>query len=250
MEKLSVTIICGNEENNIEECIKSILWADEIILVDSYSKDKTIVIASKFEVKIFQNKWESFASQRQFALSKCTNEWVFSIDADERCSPLLADEIKEKINFGTNNFAGYRMPRKSFFLNKWVKHGGWYPDYQLRLFKKQATVSERLVHEKYEVEGELGIMKNDLLHYTVSSISEYMQKVNQYSTLQSIEKSKNRKINFLNMLFRPTLAFIQGYIFKGGFLDGITGLMVVNFHIITNMLTFMKIWQIQNKKKS
>jgi len=245
-----VTIICGDEENNIEECIKSVQWADEIILVDSYSKDKTIEIASKYNVKIFQNKWESFAEQRQIALSKCSNDWVFSLDADERCTSILAEEIKEKINSSENKFTGFKIPRKSFFLNKWVRHGGWYPDYQLRLFKKQATVSDRLVHEKYEVKGEIGFLKNDLLHYTVSSISDYMHKVNQYSTLQAIEKAGKKKINFFNMLFRPILAFIQGYILKGGFLDGITGLMVVNFHIITNMLAYMKIWQIQRNKNT
>jgi len=250
MEKISVSIICRNEEKNIEGCIESVSWADEIIVIDGFSEDKTPEIARKYTDKIFQNKWGGFSDQREFALIKCSNEWIFSLDADERCSPELAEELRSIVSSHSNTYTGFKIPRKSFFLGKWVRHSGWYPNYQLRFFRKRnIKVSGRLVHEKYELDGETGYLKNDLLHYTVQSINEYVSRVNHYSSLQALEKAKNRKVSFINLFLRPSLAFIQGYFFKGGFLDGITGLMVVNFHIITNILTYMKIWEIQHKKK-
>jgi glycosyltransferase involved in cell wall biosynthesis len=244
---LSVTIITKNEEENIRECLESIKWADEIIIVDSFSTDKTIEIVKEYTNKIFQQEWLGFAKQREFALSKVSNNWVFPLDADERCSQELKDEILSIIK-SENIFSGYRIPRKSFFLNKWIKYGGWYPGYQTRLFlKDKAVVTDRLVHEGYEVKGELGFLKNDILHYTVTSITDYMSKVNHYSSLQAVEKSNKKKIEITDILFRPIASYIQQFILKRGFLDGIHGLMVTNFDVITNMLTYMKAWEIQHK---
>jgi glycosyltransferase involved in cell wall biosynthesis len=246
---LSVTIICKNEEENIRNCLESVRWTDEIILVDSFSTDKTIEIAKEYTDRIFLQEWLGFAKQREFALSKVSNEWVFPLDADERCSPELKDEILSIIK-SENSFSGYRIPRKSFFLNKWIKYGGWYPGYQTRLFLKEKTVvADRLVHEGYEVKGNLGFLKNNILHYTVTSISNYMNRINTYSSLQAIEKSNKKKIKLSDILLRPIASYIQQFIIKRGFLDGIHGLMVTNFDVITNMLTYMKAWELQHKSK-
>jgi glycosyltransferase involved in cell wall biosynthesis len=248
---ISITIICKNEENNIEECIKSALWADEIIVVDSYSTDKTVEIAKKFTDKIYQNGWKGFAEQRNFALSKTTKEWIMPLDADERCSPELKEEIIKIISGTDIEESGFRIPRKSFILYKWVKHCGWYPGYQLRLFRSdKVKVTERLVHEGYEVEGKIGFLKNDILHYTINSISEYILKINQYSSLQAIEKADKKIVKLSDLFFRPIAAFLQQFIFKKGFLDGVYGLMVTNFDIMTNMLTYMKMWEIQHTQKT
>jgi len=244
---ISATVICKNEEENIRECLESIRWADEIIVVDSFSKDKTVEIAKEFTDKIYEIKWLGYAKQREFALSKASMEWVFPLDADERCTPELKDEILSEIKSG-NNFAGYRIPRKSFFLGKFIKHCGWYPGYQTRLFLKDKTfVADRLVHEGYEIKGEMGFLKNNILHYTVNSISDYMSRVNHYSTLQAVEKAEKKKIKFSDIFFRLAASYIQQFIFKKGFLDGIYGLMVTNFDVITNMLTYMKAWELQHK---
>jgi glycosyltransferase involved in cell wall biosynthesis len=249
MEKISVIIISKNEEKNIRECIDSVLWADEINIVDSFSEDKTIEIAKSYpDINVFQNIWEGFNKQREFALTKCNFDWIFSIDADERCTKELQNEILDTINNKNLSCSGYKIPRKSFFLGKWVKHCGWYPSYQMRLFKKSAaSVSGRLVHEKYEVKGNNhGILKNDLIHFTVQSISGYMDKVNQYSTLQAKEKMNRKKIGLCGIIFRTAFAYFEVFILKAGFLDGVTGLMVTNFHAITRMLTYMKIRELQN----
>ncbi|MFA5012324.1 MAG: glycosyltransferase family 2 protein [Ignavibacteria bacterium] len=248
---ISVNIICKDEEKNVEDCLKSVLWADEIIVVDGESKDKTAVIASKYTKNVYVNKWEGFAKQRQFALSKSTKEWVLVLDADERCSNELREEILSIINNRDNKYNGYKLPRKNFFLTIWIKHGGWYPGYQKRFFRRERTsISERLVHEGYEIDGEVGVLKGDILHYTVQSISEFMAKVNQYSTLQAEEKIGREKTGYTDMILRPLRRFINIYFIRGGFRDGIPGLMVANFDLITTLLTYMKIWESQNKNGS
>lgn len=246
---ISVTIIAKNEEKNIEECIRSVEWADEIVVVDGESTDSTQLIVKNFpKTKLIVNKWEGYSSQRRLALKSTTQPWIFSIDADERATPELRDEILNAVK--ENKYNGFRIPRKSFFLNKWVKHCGWYPGFQMRLFKKdKVSVAERLVHEGYEVDGETGFLKNDILHYTVNSIGEYMERVNIYSTLQAREKMHRRKVKFRDIYLRPIAAFFQHFFMKLGFLDGVHGLMVAYFDMMTNLLTYMKIWEFQNNNK-
>jgi glycosyltransferase involved in cell wall biosynthesis len=248
---ISVNIICRNEEKNIEDCLKSVLWADEIIVVDAESADRTLEIAKKYTDKVFVNKWEGFAKQRTFALEKSKKDWVLALDADERCSSGLKEEIVSFIASNNHNIKGFKLPRQNYFLGKWIKYGGWYPGYQLRFFKRSnVKVSDRLVHEGYEVDGDIGVMKNDIIHYTVQSVFDFMNRVNGYSNLQAEEKSKNRNIGFLDIFIQPLKSFVVQYIFKGGFRDGLHGLMVYNFDAITRMLTYMKIWEKQNKGKS
>lgn len=247
---VSVNIICKNEEKNIKDCLKSVQWADEIVVVDGESSDNTVEIAKRYTDKVFTNKWEGFAKQRSFALAKSTKDWVLVLDADERCSPELKDEILSSLKSNDLVFKGFKLPRRNFFLGKWIKHGGWYPGYQMRLFNRDnVTVSDRLVHEGYEINGETGTMKSDIIHYTVQSVFEFMNRVNGYSNMQAEEKYKNGNIGFTAIFIQPLKSFVVQYIFKGGFRDGIHGLMVFNFDAITRMLTYMKIWELQNKEK-
>ncbi len=249
MPKISGIIICRNEETNIEDCIKSILWCDEVIVVDSFSSDRTIDIAKKHTDKIFQNEWKGFAEQRRFALSKVNYDWVFSLDADERCTKELEDEIKDLMSSENISENGFKIPRKSFFLDRWVRHGGWYPNYQLRLFRKdKVRVSDRLVHESYIAAGSTRELRNNILHYTVISLTDFVIKINNYSNLSALEKINKKKIGFIDIYLMPRLAFFQQYILKGNFLDGMPGLMVSKFHMMTKLLNNMKIWEIQNSK--
>lgn len=245
---ISAVIICKDEEDNISDCLQSVNWIDEIIVVDSGSQDKTVEIAKQFTDKVFFKEWNGYTEQRKFALDFVKTEWVLVLDADERCTSELKKEILTELS---SNEAkdGYRIPRKSFFLGKWIKHSGWYPGYQTRFFKKsKAKVTERLVHEGYEINGSLGVLNSDILHYTVQSLSDFMTRVNHYSTLAAAEKLNKKRVGLKDVLIRPPLAFIREYIFKRGFLDGIHGLMVAHFNAITNALTYMKIWEMQNKK--
>jgi len=248
MNKISGLIICKNEEKNIEECVKSILWCDEVIVIDSFSTDETLQIAKKYTDKIFQNEWTGFADQRKFALTKAASDWIFAIDADERCSNELEVEIRSLMQKEYISENGFEIPRKSFFHSKWIKHGGWYPNYQLRLFRKAFSgVTDKLVHESYYVTGQTGKLKNNILHYTVNSINEYIKKINSYSDLYAAERVSRRKIKFIDIFLLPQIAFFQQFILKGNFLDGIEGLMVSKFHMITKLLNYMKTWELQNK---
>jgi glycosyltransferase involved in cell wall biosynthesis len=154
---LSVAIIAGNEEKKIGDCLESVKWADEIIVVDSGSTDRTVEIAKRYTDKVFIRKWEGYAPQKQFAIDQATCDWILSLDADERVSPELKDEIL-KILESETEFDGFYIPRRNFFLGKWIKSCGWYPNYQLRLFKKgKAKVTQRKVHENLSLMVKLDI---------------------------------------------------------------------------------------------
>lgn len=248
-EKISAIIITCNEENNILDCLESVKWCDEIIVVDSGSKDKTVEIAEKFTGKIFIKKWEGFAEQKSFALEQASNEWVVSIDADERVSDKLKNEI-EKLLEAESRFDGYKIPRENYFLNKAIKTCGWYPDYQLRLFRKSKTkLTGRKVHEGFIVEGKVGKLNNVLFHYTHQRISETISKINNYSTLEAEEKFDKKRAKPSQILTHPIAAFLNHFISRKGYRDGVHGLMISLIHAMTNMLTYMKLWEMQNSKK-
>lgn len=247
---ISVTVICKNEEKNIRRCLESAKWAEEIIIIDSGSTDNTIEIAKEYTHNIEVIEWKGYSDSRNRALQKVKTEWVLPLDADEEITNGLKEEILGVINSENHEINGYKIPRKSFFLNKWIKHCGWYPGYQMRLCRtKFTTVANRLVHEGYLIEGKTGVLKNDINHYTVNSIYEFTSKINEYSTLQAIEKAPRKKVGFKEIYFNNISAFYQHFIFKKGFLDGVHGLMVSMFDLITNVLTYMKIYEIQNKEK-
>ncbi len=247
MEKVTGLVICRNEERNIGACLKSLEWCDETVVVDAFSEDRTIEIAGSFTHNIHLNEWKGFREQRMFALSKVNAGWIFSLDADERCTPQLAAEIRKTLASDAVEHSGFRIPRKSFFLGRWIKHGGWYPDYQLRLILSgKATVTDRLVHESYDVEGTTGMLESDIEHYTAYSVDDYLAKINKYSDLSALEK-QSQKVGFFRLFIYPRLEFVKQYILKGNFLDGKEGLMVSNFHMITKILTYMKVLELQKK---
>lgn len=241
--KISVTIITGNEEENIRECLESVKWADEIIVVDSESTDRTVEIAKEFTDKIFIRKWEGYASQKNFAMEKASNEWVLSIDADERVTPELADEI---LHSNLNEYDGYRIKRDNYFIGKKITGCGWGNDYQVRLFKKSKTkLTERLVHEGFVVNGNLNTLKSELLHYSYRNLKDGFYKINEYSSLEAKEKASRKKITGLRIVFFPVWAFIQHYFIRKGYKDGRHGLIVSLMHAMTKLQVYMKIWEIK-----
>jgi len=244
---ISALVICRNEEKNIEDCLKSLSWTDEIVVVDAESSDETMSISLKYTKHVYEKKWEGFSEQRKFGVAHALGDWIFSIDADERCTESLKNEI---INAVKNTpYNGFLIPRKNFFLNKWVRRAGWYPNYQLRLFRKDSVeISGRMVHESYSVKGGTGKLKYPIEHYTVRSIKQYADRINEYSSLSANERSAEIKVGFFYLFFRPCFDFVQKYIFQLGFLDGTRGLMVSFFHLYTKLLMYMKIWELQNRK--
>ncbi len=247
MNKISVIIITKNEEKNISDCLKSVEWADEIIVVDSESTDKTIELAKQFTSQIFTRKWEGYVPQKKYALSLAKNEWVLSLDADERITSELKDEI---VNLSPGNFSGFKIRRKNFLMNKEITTCGWEKDYQLRLMRKdKASFSDRLVHEKFIVDGKVATLENPMLHYTFSSFADYLDKINYYTSLKAQELfTKKKKVGGWTIFSHTVSAFFAFFFIRKGFKDGVYGLIISLLHSVSTMMNYIKLWELQNKK--
>jgi len=246
MNKISVIIITKDEEKNISDCLRSVEWADEIIVVDSESSDRTVELTKQFTHKVFTQKWEGYVPQKRYALSLATNEWVLSLDADERITTELKDEIA---NLSPGDFSGFKIRRKNFLLKKEITSCGWEKDYQLRLLKKdKSSFSDRLVHEKFIVDGKVGTLKNSMLHYTFSSFTDYLNKINYYTSLKAQELlTKKKKVGTWTIFSHTISAFFAFYFIKRGFKNGVYGLIISFLHSVSTMMNYIKLWELQNK---
>jgi len=220
---------------------------DEIVVVDSQSTDDTKKIASEFTQRIFEIKWEGFGKAKDYAKDKASHQWILSVDADEVVTQDLKEEIQKTVKL-EDSLDGYYLPRKSNFLGRWIKHGGWYPDYVLRLFKKnKAKFNHSVVHEKVNVDGRTGYLKNALLHYTDPNFDHYLEKLNRYSSLGAEELfKKGKRAKFLDIIFRPVAIFFKMYFVKKGFLDGVAGLILATssaFHVFSK---YVKLWHLSS----
>jgi glycosyltransferase involved in cell wall biosynthesis len=245
MPEISAIIITFNEEKNISRCLSSLDWADEIVVVDSGSTDDTKKIASEFTPKVLDIKWEGFGKAKDSATDKASHQWILSVDADEVITEDLKEEIQRAIR-SEEALNGYYIPRKSSFLGRWIKHGGWYPDYVLRLFEKEkAKFSHSLVHEKVEAKGKIGYLKNPIIHDTDPDFEHYLEKLNRYTSLAAEELFRNgRRARLLDLIFRPSAVFLKMYFAKKGFLDGLSGFILAissAFHVFSK---YVKLWHL------
>lgn len=240
--ELSLVIIALNEERNIERCIKSVPFASEVIVVDSFSTDKTPEIAKQLGAKVVDRTFTGFRDQKEYATNLATQPWVLSLDADEALSEELQIEIKQILQNPEKD--GYRCPRVSYHLGRWIRHGGWYPDWQLRLFKKEkCTWVGGQVHESVSISGEVGTLKNDLQHFVFRDLEHQIDTNNRYSSLGAqnlIEKGK--RPSTLKLLFKPLGKFIECYFWKKGFLDGQAGFIIALGAAQSMFLKYAKLW--------
>ncbi|WP_253696988.1 glycosyltransferase family 2 protein [Bdellovibrio bacteriovorus] len=246
---ISLVIITLNEEAHIERCIRSVPFADDVVVVDSFSTDRTVEIAERCGARVFQEKWKGFGPQKAFATAQAKNPWVLALDADEALSPELAAEIYGRFS-ELNSEAGYLFPRKSYHLGRWISHGGWYPDYQLRLFNKSISQWDSAdVHEKVEVKLKLK-MKKDLLHWVFDGISDQVLTNDRYSTLGAKElAAAGKKFSYLKMIFKPWGKFVETYFVKAGFLDGLPGFIIAVGASYSLFLKFAKLWEMERAQK-
>jgi len=243
---ISIAIVCFNEEDNIERCLKSVSWADEIVIVDSFSTDKTVDICKKYTDRVVQREWPGFRDQKLYAISLATHEWILSIDSDEEVSDELASEIQERLAKDLNAYDGYIMKRHTFFLGRWINHSGWYPDRKLRLFKKQCfTISDGNLHEKFIVKGKTFKLNGELYHYTYKNISHQLKTIDGFTNIQTDEMIKNNETSFvvLKMLIKPPVNFFENYIYKLGILDGLAGLIICMLSAYSTFVKFAKLWE-------
>ncbi|MGD0280792.1 MAG: glycosyltransferase family 2 protein [Dissulfurispiraceae bacterium] len=244
MIPVSVIIAVKNEERNIEDALKSVSGFREIIIIDDFSADRTVSIAQKYTGNIFQIKWQGFARQKQSGIDKASLPWVLVLDADERVTAPLADEIRAAV--GSAEYNSYYIPRKNFFLGRWIRHGGWWPDYTLRLFRKNSAHMElREVHEKIIARGKAGHCKNPMEHYTYREISDYIKKMDAYSMLAARElHQKGVPFRFYQLILKPPATFLRMLFLQQGFRDGIHGFILASLYSFYTFLKYLKLWEI------
>jgi glycosyltransferase involved in cell wall biosynthesis len=250
LKKLAVLILTYNEEKNIEDCVRSVSFADEIILIDSGSIDQTREIAEKLRVKfIYHPMDEGFAGQRNFALEQTKAEWVLFLDADERITPELAREIKAIVE--KNEQYAYEILRNNVVFGQHVGYGGHSPDYSLRLYPRTAISWQGVVHEQAKVSLPILRLKNGMLHYTYTSWDRYFFKFNQYTTLMAEQMEKRgKKAHFIDILLHPLAGFFRFYILKSGWRDGKIGFVLAVFHAFYTMAKYVKLYYLQKERNA
>lgn len=240
---LSVVIITYNEEKNIRDCLECVKWADEIIIVDGFSSDKTIAICQEYTDKIYQKENVSNLNiNKSYGFEKARGKWIIHLDADERVSVDLAKEIREVVS-GESKFEAYKIPRQNYYFGRWLKYGGHFPDYQLRLFKSgKARFECQHVHERLQVEGRVGCLNHPLVHHSYPTISQYLTKFDFYTRFEADYMFQNKKRYFApyELVINPISKFIRRYFFKLGFLDGLPGFLACVFHSLSIIVSYAK----------
>ncbi len=247
--KISVIVLARNEEKNIKECLESVRWADELIIIDDYSIDNTIKIAEKYTKKIYQRKLAgNFSSQRNFAISKANTKWVFFVDADERIPEELKNEIIGILSFN-NAYDAYKIRRIDNMWSKKIKHGEQGSTKILRLFKKEKGKSVGKVHEVIKINGKVGELNNYIIHYPHQSIAQFLKEINIYSTIRANELYDQKiKTNAVLILAYTVGKFIKNYFFMLGFLDGVRGLLLALLMSLHSFLSRGKLWLLWKQK--
>ena len=252
-EKITVCIICGNEESNIERCLKSVMWADEVLVVDSFSTDRTPEIARRYTPNVIQKEWLGYIGQKKFIADLAKGPWILFVDADEEISPALREEIEHLFSRPLPpEVHGFDCPRLVPYLGRWIRHGDWYPDTKLRLFKKAfGECGGQEPHDRVYVTGEVRRLRGELYHYTYTDIEDQLTTINRFSTISAkTHDAEGRKVTMRDLIFRPAYRFIRGYFFKLGFLDGIPGLIVAKNVAFGTFSKYAKLWELQNVKRA
>ena len=255
MPLLSVAIVTCNEERNLARTLASVAFADEIVVVDSGSNDRTVQIAESFGARIFKRAWQGFASQKNFAIEQCTSDWILSLDADEELTPELRQQISRLLPSNPPADA-YYINRRNLFLNRWIRRGGYYPDSKLRLFRRSTAnfshpprFEERPVHETIVFDGESSRLDYDLIHHAYPTLEDYLEHMDRYSTLGAQillaqgRRSRNSVAFMWNVFVVPQLTFLWNYFFRLGILDGREGLLLHLYHSTYVSWKYAKAWR-------
>ncbi|MCY7348815.1 MAG: glycosyltransferase family 2 protein [Pyrinomonadaceae bacterium] len=252
--KISACLITFNEAEKIAEAVQSLGWADEILVVDSESTDATRAIAESFGARVLIRKWEGFSKQKQYAADHAAHDWIFSLDADERVSDELKTEILRLKNSDENGLAdGFRIPRLAFYMNRPIRHGGWYPDWQLRFYnRRKGRWKAVLVHESVQMNESAKVekLRGDILHYSVENASHHHRMIGtRYAPLAAEQMFvRGKTVSAFKIVTVGLTTFLQNYILKGGFLDGLAGFCIARFAAHHAFLKYLLLWEMQNRK--
>jgi glycosyltransferase involved in cell wall biosynthesis len=259
MPLLSVAIVTFNEEANLARTLAGVRWADQIVMVDSGSTDRTVEIARQFNATVLERPWPGFAEQKNFAIEQCTGDWILSLDADEELSSELQQEIRQILS-STPSVDAFYLKRRNLFLGRWMRHGGFYPDAKLRLFRRNpsqhAAFEPRPVHETIQFHGPTATLQSDLIHHAYPTLESYIEHMDRYSSLGAqllVDQGRTSSgiLAFLaHVLFIPVLTFKWNYVFRLGFLDGREGLLQHLYHAGYTSWKYAKAWDLDRKRHS
>ena len=248
---VSAIIVCFNEEENIARCLESVKWCDEIIVVDSFSTDRTVEICRRFTVKVIQRKWAGYRDQKSFALSRANRNWVLSIDADEEVTPELQAEILHELAVNGAHYSGFALPRLVFYLDRWWKRSGWYPDYHVRLFRRDCgRYGGTEPHDKIIVDGRVRRLRHPLHHFSYRDIEDHVQTINRFTSISSRElRRENQRWRLIDAILRPAVRFFSSYVLKRGFMEGFAGFYVAVTAAVYVFLKYAKLWELELEEK-
>jgi glycosyltransferase involved in cell wall biosynthesis len=248
---VTAILITLNESANIAAALESVRWADEIVVVDAESSDDTVAIARRHTDRVIVRPWPGYIAQKNFAAAQASHDWIFSLDADERVTPELAAEIKALVSV-TPSCSGYRGPRVSCYLGRWIRSTDWYPDRQIRLYdRRRAAWTGRYVHESVRVDGAVGELHASLEHYPYRDVSHHLQTIDRYSTLAARQMFEDgRRTGPLRIALHANAAFLRNYLLRGGFRDGAPGLIVSLLNSYYVAAKFVKLWEIGKKQEA
>ncbi len=246
---LSAVIIALNEENNIKDCLESVSWADEIVVVDSFSSDETANIVKKYTDRFFQKEFKGHIEQKNYALSLANGKWIVSIDADERISDELKNEIKETIN-SPSPLSGYFIRRENYYLGKKINHSGWNPDCKIRLFRKdKGKWGGRNPHDSVILNGKAGYLKAPIIHLSYNNLERHFSQIDYFTSIGAEEYFQSgKKCRLYHLLFLPFVTLFKKLILKGAFLDGERGVMISLSTVFSEFLKYAKLWELNEKK--
>ncbi len=248
-DKISVCITCCDEENNIRNCLQSVAnWADEIIVVDSFSKDRTVAICREYTDQVVQHEWLGYIGQKNLVKDMAHSPWVMFIDADEEVSPALRAQILAQFESGRNRTVdGYEFARKVRYMGRWINHGEWYPDYKMRLFRKdRGLCAGKEPHDRITVPGKVARLRGDLYHYTYANIHEQLETLNNFSSITARGKyNSGMPFRWWDLLLRPVYRFFKAYFMKRGFLDGAQGFIIAicsSYGVFIKYAKLLELW--------
>jgi glycosyltransferase involved in cell wall biosynthesis len=248
---VSAIVVCFNEEDRIEDCLDSLRWCDEIAVVDSFSTDRTPEICRRYTDRFIQREWAGYREQKAFALTLATQEWVLVVDSDERVTPELRAVMQDALSRHGQEYAGFSVPRLVHYLDRWWRRGGWYPDYNVRLFRREQGVwGGTDPHDKVLVDGKVCRLKNPLHHYSYRNIDDHIRRINRYTTISSRELKKDHgRWRLSDALLRPAVRFFRCYILKRGFMEGFAGFYVALTAAVYVFLKYAKLWELELEEK-
>jgi glycosyltransferase involved in cell wall biosynthesis len=247
---ISACVITFNEQENIRDCLESLKWADEIVVVDSGSTDRTLQIAKEFTDRVIYHQWEGMNAQREYTLSQAGNDWVLCLDADERVTPELRQEIERRLETEAGVIDGYRLRRRTYYLGQWIRHGGWYPDWKLRLFRKsKARYVGEDPHDLPQVDGAVSDLEGHIDHYTYVDMSNHLRAIDSFSrTVAENRFREGKRFRLITLLVRPPWKWVEMYIVKLGFLDGLPGFIIAVFSAFYVFLRYAKLWELERTR--